>query len=87
MHTTALQVPISSLHSTNGVVGVWAASYRNKVRIINGDGTVDTDGPLKQVSRLGMPLTNEVLIALEDKDYWNSQKPRDDREFDDYPQP
>src|SRR4051812_45643218 len=84
VHTTALQVPISSLHASNGVVGVWAASFRNKVRILNGDGTVDTDGPLRQVSRLGMPLTNEVLIALEDKDYWNSQKPRDDHEFDDY---
>jgi hypothetical protein len=84
VHTTALQVPISSLGATNGVVGVWAAAYRNKIRIINGDGTYSNNGPSKQVSRLGMPLTNEVLIALADKDYWNSQKPQNDAQFDEY---
>jgi hypothetical protein len=84
VHTTALQVPIPSLHSTNGVVGVWAAAYRNRVRIIKEDGTIDNNGPLKQVSRLGVPLTNEILIALQDKDYWNSQKPQNDAQFDNY---
>src|SRR6185369_15784394 len=41
-------------------------------------------GPLKQVSRLGMPLTNEVLINLRDKDRWNATDPSEDSQFDHY---
>src|SRR5581483_307868 len=38
-------------------------------------------GPFVQVSRLGNPLFNEVLIPLAQKDYWNSQVPADDSQF------
>jgi len=38
-------------------------------------------GPFLQVSRLGNPLINEVLIPLGQKDYWNRQAPADDRQF------
>jgi hypothetical protein len=41
-------------------------------------------GAWNQVSRLGMPLVNEVVIGLPDKDRWNSSQPRDDRQFADY---
>jgi len=83
-HTTAIQVPIDSLGDVNGVIGVYAAAYRSKVRQIMGDGKVKNIGPLKQVSRLGMPLTNEVLINLKDKDRWNATDPSEDSQFDHY---
>jgi hypothetical protein len=41
-------------------------------------------GPFAQVSRLGNPLINEVIIALEDKDRWNRQPPADDKQFAHY---
>ena len=68
MHTTALQVPISSVVGDNSVIGVYASAYRFKNRIFNANGTVSNTGKLQQISRLGMPLTNEVLIPLDDKD-------------------
>lgn len=83
-HTTAIQVPIDSLGDVNGVIGVYAAAYRAKVRQIMNDGKVKNLGGVKQVSRLGMPLTNEVLIALKDKDRWNATDPADDSQFDHY---
>jgi hypothetical protein len=41
-------------------------------------------GAWTQVSRLGAPLVNEVVIGLPDKDRWNASVPRDDRQFADY---
>jgi hypothetical protein len=41
-------------------------------------------GAWTQVSRLGMPLVNEVVIGLPDKDRWNASRPRDDAQFADY---
>src|SRR5436309_126785 len=78
VHTTAIQVPIDSLGDVNGVIGVYAAAYRSRNRVIDSDGSVRNRGPLKQVSRLGMPLTNEVLIALRDKDRWHAKDPMSD---------
>jgi hypothetical protein len=38
-------------------------------------------GPYVQVSRLGNPLFNEVIVPMAMKDYWNSQPPADDKQF------
>ena len=84
-NTTEIQVPISRLRTyDNDVIGVWAASYRAKTRVLVGDGTERNSGKMQQVARLGMPLTNEVLIPLAQKDYWNSQDPSGDSQFDSY---
>jgi hypothetical protein len=83
-HTTAIQVPIDSLGDQNGVIGVYASAYRSKVRQLMNDGKVKNLGGLKQVSRLGIPLTNEILIALKDKDRWNGTDPSEDSQFDHY---
>ena len=45
---------------------------------------VKTHGPWQQVSRLGNPLINEVVIPTTKKDYWNSQKPDKDSQFAKY---
>ncbi len=60
------------------VIGVWASASRQQIRTLNTDGTETTDGDWVQVSRLGMPLTNEAVIAVGDKDYWNSITPYED---------
>ncbi len=62
----------------NYVIGVWASASRQKIRVLNGNGTESNMGPWIQVSRLGMPLTNEAVIPIGYKDYWNSLSPYED---------
>lgn len=59
----------------NFVIGVWASASRRAIRTLNGDGTESASGDWIQVSRLGMPLSNEAVIPLGEKDYWNSLSP------------
>ncbi len=71
------------------VVGVWASASRKSTRTLNSaaggspfnplnGGTVTEDGDWIQVSRLGMPLTNEAVVAIGKKDFWNSLTPYQD---------
>jgi len=77
-----LQVPISEVTSASGpVVGVWASAERKASKTISSDGKVKWSGPWIQVSRLGNPLINEVIIPRHLKDYWNAQSPARDSQF------
>jgi len=83
-HTIAIQVPKTDLlraPAADGTIGVYASASRRKISVLRGDGTVDTTGPMVQVSRLGNPLVNEVLIPLGKKDLWNASEPRNDSDF------
>ncbi len=82
LHTFALQVP-ASLVANNGdpVIGVWATTSRRATRVLDGAGGLKHKGPWVQVSRLGMPLVNEVVIPLGQKDHFNASKPVDDLQF------
>lgn len=60
------------------VIGVWASASRQRIRVLNTNGTESHLGPWVQVSRLGMPLTNEVVIPIGDKDLWNALTPYQD---------
>jgi len=82
-HTIAMQIPISQLKGPNGrmIIGIYASASRQKIRILNGDGTVKNNDGWVQVSRLGNPLVNEVIIPLGKKDFWNSQDPSKDAQF------
>jgi len=62
----------------NYVIGVWASASRQKIRVLNDNGTESHLGPWVQVSRLGMPLTNEVVIPIGSKDRWNALTPYED---------
>ncbi len=94
VHTIALQVPIKHLTadgnvptdpmSPNAVIGVWGAAYRQKARIRDKDWGHRNAGPWEQVSRLGMPLFNEVIVPMSRKDEWNSRTPDDDSRFAQY---
>ncbi len=78
VHTIALQIPISRLTAgTETVLGVWSTSERATTRVL-GFGSQTSSGPMVQVSRLGMPLVNEVVLPLALKDAFNSLKPIDD---------
>ena len=86
--TIALQVPAVRLTSdhhapsaANGVIGIYDSAERPAVRTLNGDGSVSTSGSGVQVSRLGMPLVNEVVIAAKDKDRFNASEPAGDGQF------
>jgi hypothetical protein len=57
------------------VIGVWASASRQKIRTLNTNGSESYSGAWVQVSRLGMPLTNEAVIPIGRKDLWNSLTP------------
>jgi Domain of unknown function (DUF4331) len=91
VHTLAIQVPIkdlvagsvpSSASASNATIGVWTSASRQKSRVFDSSqGKFVGHGPYKQVSRLGNPLFNEVLVPMADKDYWNSRPPSGDSRY------
>lgn len=79
VNSVALQLPIENL--TDGddpVIGVWSTTSRPGSRVMAADGTQGYEGDFVQVSRLGNPLVNEVVIPADLKDAFNSLKPADD---------
>ncbi|HET9135253.1 MAG TPA: DUF4331 family protein [Candidatus Kapabacteria bacterium] len=99
-HTIALKIPIAMLQKDHKdvsqaanildgdfVIGVWASASRPKVTTLSADGSkpmVSSD--YVQVSRLGMPLTNEAIIPIGEKDKWNALTPygNNDLQFANY---
>ena len=84
--TLALEVHSSCLKGKgNGVIGAWTTARLPQVRVLaNGPAFSDSEvsgGALTQVSRLGMPLVNEVVIGLPDKDRFNASQPSGDARF------
>ena len=90
-HTIALQIPISKLRLAAGtpagqpdpIVGVYSSTYRRQTRVFKDGNGADlrNGGPWVQVSRLGMPLVNEVVVPLGAKDLFNASNPLDDAQF------
>jgi len=87
-HSIVIQIPVSVLQKDgltvsqadnildeDFVIGVWASASRQQIRTLNANGTTDYSGNWIQVSRLGMPLTNEAIIPIGKKDLWNSLTP------------
>jgi hypothetical protein len=81
--TIALEVPITSVTANpNGVIGAYASTSRQKVRVLRA-GDVEA-GPWVQVSRMGNPLVNELIIGLDSKDKWNATEAEDEAQFLDF---
>jgi hypothetical protein len=82
VHTTSIQVPTAALLSdpNQPIIGVWSTASRPKVRVFNqNNGAKPVNrGRFVQVSRLGNPLVNEVVVPLGLKDAFNSLAPRND---------
>jgi len=86
VHSIAIQVPISAVTiSGHPTIGVWTTASRQRVTLWDADqGENVNAGPFRQVSRLGNPLFNEVIVPLGRKDLWNSLPPDDDKQFAGY---
>lgn len=87
--TIALEVHKDCLTGAgNGVIGGWTAASEQQVRVLNPSASFDRPeivaGAWTQVSRLGSPLVNEVVIGLDDKNRFNASQPADDGQFADY---
>jgi hypothetical protein len=80
VHSIALQVPKSSLRAGSPVIGVWSTASR-PATTTRAAGSETSSGAFVQVSRLGMPLVNEVVVPYGKKDVWNGSKPSDDGQF------
>jgi hypothetical protein len=91
VHSIALQVPKTDLTrdgttptdvmDSRSVIGIWATASRQRGRIQHEDGPSESAGGWVQVSRLGNPLINEVVIPLGKKDSWNAREPYRDADF------
>jgi hypothetical protein len=95
VHSIVLQVPITEVtrHNTRptnpahpgAVIGVWATASRRKSRVLDkAKGRYVGHGPFEQVSRLGNPLFNEVIVPMGLKDQWNVREPSGDKKFASY---
>jgi hypothetical protein len=89
--TLALEVHQSCLTAGDDpVIGGWTTASLRQARLLDGTPAAGhqtsekVGGAWTQVSRLGMPLVNEVVIGLPDKDRFNASKPKDDAQFADY---
>ncbi len=85
----AIEVPIACLTGTgNGVIGVWSTASLPQARLLRTAPTFNTPafqgGSYVQVSRLGAPLVNELVIGLPQKDLFNAVKPTADGAVADY---
>jgi hypothetical protein len=93
VHSIAVQVPAHVVRrggkrKVNGrdpgaIIGVWTSASRRQVQVRHGDAKNDDVyvGPQVQVSRLGNPLFNEVIVPMAEKDRWNSLPPSEDKRF------
>jgi hypothetical protein len=89
--TIAMELPISCVTSAGEpVIGAFTTASVRQARLANGNpgsglgNSAKSGGAWTQVSRLGMPLVNEVVIGLDDKDKFNASRPKDDAQFADY---
>ena len=93
VHSIAIQIPLNLVRrggskkvrerDPGAVIGVWTTASRRQVEVRQGDkknNDVEV-GPQVQVSRLGNPLVNEVIIPMAQKDLFNSLPPSDDKRF------
>jgi uncharacterized protein DUF4331 len=80
VHSIALQLPISSIDTKSHVLGVWTATERPTVVVRRGKALIRW----VQVSRLGNPLVNEVVIPTKLKDLWNRLTPAGEKRFKTY---
>lgn len=86
----ALELPITCLVASDPVIGAFTTASLRQGRLLDPspgtsiNGVVRSGGAWTQVSRVGMPLVNEVVIGLDDKDKFNASKPRNDAQFAQY---
>jgi hypothetical protein len=94
-HTIGMQIPLAAVtrngqfptavSDPNSIIGVWADTWVPQSRVYQTSGAKpETSGPFVQVSRLGVPLVNEVVIPYGMKDHFNASYPKDDAQYAPY---
>ena len=81
VHTIALQVPKARVVGADPVVGVYATTERRFIKVLSDQGAPFQIGPWIQVSRLGNPLVNEVVVPIGTKDRFNGSSPTQDAQY------
>jgi hypothetical protein len=95
VHSIAVQVPLTDVRRNGkkavrgrdaaAVIGVWTSASRRQVQVRHGTKNDDVYvGPQVQVSRLGNPLFNEVIVPMAQKDLFNSLAPSEDKRFSEF---
>jgi len=83
VHSIVVEMPASMLtRGSDPVIGVWATASRRSVTVLQNNGTKTESGRWIQVSRLGNPLINEVIIGQSQKDLFNATNPATDSQFE-----
>src|SRR5262245_19693898 len=90
VNTIAIELPIrritrdgqSATNTGRAVVGIYASTSRQKVRLLDESAVAKTSGPPVQVSRMANPLVNELIITTPFKDRWNAAEPEDEAQFE-----
>jgi hypothetical protein len=77
VHSIAIRVPKNSLRASSPIIGIWSTTSR-PATTTRAAGSETSTGSFVQVSRLGMPLVNEVIIPVGQKDRWNGSGPTAD---------
>jgi hypothetical protein len=93
VHSIAIQLPLTAVRrdgstevrggDPGAVIGVWTSASRRPVQVRPGHTTGDDVyvGPHTQVSRLGNPLVNQVIVPMAERDRWNTLPPGEDKRF------
>jgi len=91
--TIAIEVPITGItgdglppaSTANPMIGVYASTSRQKLTILNRKAEpARTEGEFIQVSRMGNPLVNELIVDTPFKDEWNKSEPEDEAQFQEF---
>ena len=91
VHAISIEIPTTSLTASGqapgnapsdaNLIGVWGSASRREINFRLRNGQSFAFGPWVQVSRLGLPLINEAVIGLQDKDRWNASRPTQESYF------
>jgi hypothetical protein len=80
VHSIALQVPKAALRASSPIIGVWATASR-PATTTRQPGSETSTGAFVQVSRMGNPLFNELIVPLGQKDRWSAASPANEAPF------
>jgi hypothetical protein len=83
VNTIVLEIPISDVVGPNGnkVIGAYGSTSRPKVTVIRNNGNRENSSRSVQVSRMGNPLVNELIIAKNTQDLWNASDAEEEADF------
>lgn len=90
VNSIAIEVPIEMLTRTGRVepassvaatIGAWATTSRPRITVRREGNPIISNGPLRQIQRMGQPLFNELLIGTGSKDSFSMSEPKNDAQF------